>query len=243
MSNTTTTTQYDVTVPPVFFDDTRRCVCFKDEFTWEEVGPASKRKVRASLSGRDVCELYNRADYYASSPDHELYIRSSARATLRALDKQVDWSNARADEREAETADKLAREEAAAAAAAYVPTMRERLVTTLLAGDDATDLMVDLGVTEGEQEVLRNATEHIVSKYGKSIVHTDDDRAAMLWDVYEGMTGLDDFKAGLLEVNTDDLETMREAFTKDGRWSYNRLCVVVERELVARAGLSRRDTV
>lgn len=83
---------YTVTVPPVFFRDTVKCDCFRDDFTEVEVGKGSRLRIQATLTERDLDELHHRAEHYATSSEYvaEFFgLVASARATVKAIDKQI----------------------------------------------------------------------------------------------------------------------------------------------------------
>lgn len=83
---------YTVTVPPVFWRDASRYGGFRDDFAEVEVGPKSRRKVKATVTGRDLRDLHDRAKHYAWHPEYDFGLKASARATVKALDAQVDWN-------------------------------------------------------------------------------------------------------------------------------------------------------
>ena len=76
-----------VVVPPVFFDDWIDCDCNVDAVEWAAIDGG--RKVRASVTDRDRADLLSRARHYAEGPDYDFGLRSSARATVRALTEDV----------------------------------------------------------------------------------------------------------------------------------------------------------
>ena len=86
---TTTDKIWTVTVPPVFWEDCVHFGGFRDDFTAVEVGPKSRRKIQATLTDRDLDELYSRARHYAWHPEYDFGLRASARATVKALRQQV----------------------------------------------------------------------------------------------------------------------------------------------------------
>ena len=82
---------HTIDVPPFYWDDHRRAYTSDDDPIVEE-GP--RGKVRVTLSHRDLLELRSRADYtadYAEGNDGwTLGLRSSARATRRAIDRYLE---------------------------------------------------------------------------------------------------------------------------------------------------------
>jgi hypothetical protein len=80
---------YTVTVPPVFFHDTKKCDCFRDDFTEVEVGKGSRLRIQATLTERDLDELHHRAKHYAGHSEYDFGLMASARATVKAIDKQI----------------------------------------------------------------------------------------------------------------------------------------------------------
>lgn len=70
-------------VPPAFFDDWRGCFCQLDPIEWEPRG----RRYRVRLTERDLCDLRSRATHYRDGADYDLGLRSSARATVKAVDR------------------------------------------------------------------------------------------------------------------------------------------------------------
>lgn len=80
---------YTVIVPPVFFRDTVKHDCFRDDFTEVEVGKGSRLRVQATLTQRDLEELYHRAKHYAGHSEYDFGLTASARATVKAIDKQI----------------------------------------------------------------------------------------------------------------------------------------------------------
>ena len=80
---------YTVTVPPVFFRDTVDCDCFRDDFTEVEVGKGSRLRIQATLTERDLDELHHRAKHYAGHSEYDFGLMASARATVKAIDKQI----------------------------------------------------------------------------------------------------------------------------------------------------------
>jgi len=185
-----TMTYHTIIVPPVFFDDTVNCMCFRDDYTAELTGTGRRAKMRVTMSSRDIAELDNRAEHYASEPEYELGIRASARATIAALAKQVDISDVYAEAKLVSADEAAGRDARDAARALYVPTAHEALCATLLASGDATDLMHQLRLTDDECEALYEAAAHIVQRYGMSIVRDDADRTQMLMDVYRQLVGM-----------------------------------------------------
>jgi hypothetical protein len=80
---------YTVTVPPVFFRDTVKCDCFRDDFTEVEVGKGSRLRIQATLTKRDLQDLHHRAKHYAWHPEYDFGLKASARATVKAINKQI----------------------------------------------------------------------------------------------------------------------------------------------------------
>lgn len=74
-----------VTAPPYFFEDWIACDCPLDLVRYVERG----RRVEVTLSQRDLSDLRSRAVHYQDHPDYELGMRSSARATVKAIDRQA----------------------------------------------------------------------------------------------------------------------------------------------------------
>lgn len=78
---------YTITVPPRYFDDHLDALTFEDDFIWESVRKGGRWAIKVTLTEKNLRELRSRASYYAEEPDFELGLRSSARATVRAIDK------------------------------------------------------------------------------------------------------------------------------------------------------------
>jgi hypothetical protein len=85
---------FTVTVPPVFWEDCVHFGDFRDDFTVAEIGPNSRRRIQATLTERDLDDLYSRARHYAGHSEYDFGLMASARATVKALEKQVYSCNA-----------------------------------------------------------------------------------------------------------------------------------------------------